>query len=462
MSGSIPLIITKFKMPIYVRKITEERALYGAGPDRAVITGAQPIQHAMPQTSIMVKLRPSSVEGKPGSLYFQFIRGRKIRMAVTGYKVYSWEWAAETESFLLDTADSVRAHYLGKVSAALKAEKRELSEAVRDLENRCPECTVEEVARLYAQRHRAGSFAAFADRLKDELLAAKRYRTALAYRSVAARVALFAGGRDLRLDEIDAPFVRRFEANLRREGKSPNTISFYNRNLRAIYNKAISERLLDRRAENPFADAYTGVCRTRKRAVQADVFERLMRLDLTAPRDRNLAVARDLFLMSFYLRGISFIDLASLRPADLAEGVITYTRHKTGQQLEIAVTTEMQQLFDRYAPHAVRHGYLLPVLTAGASRTDYETALRQQNYRLRRLSERIGLERPLTTYVARHSWASIARAKGFPISVISQGLGHDSERTTAIYLDTFDYSLLHRVNREIIQETKKHPEKDVF
>ena len=165
--------------------------------------------------------------------------------------------------------------------------------------------------------------------------------------------------------------------------------------------------------------------------------------------------ARDMFMMSFYLRGMSFIDMAFLRKRDLSNGIITYRRHKTGQLINIRWIKEMQKIIDKY-PHS-RTQYLLPIL--GTPEVNERLAYKNSAYRINRHLKSIGIMAginiPLTLYCARHSWASAAQSKGIPISIISEGLGHDSETTTKIYLASLDTSAVDRANLKIINALRE-------
>ena len=158
--------------------------------------------------------------------------------------------------------------------------------------------------------------------------------------------------------------------------------------------------------------------------------------------------------MSFYLRGMSFVDMAYLKKSDLQDGSITYRRRKTGQQLIIGWEPEMQMILDKYPENST--DYLLPIITNQA--TDARSTYRSKGYNinrnLKKIAEMISVAIPLTLYVARHSWASVAKAKGIPISVISEGMGHDSEATTQIYLASLDASVVDRANNIILKSLK--------
>lgn len=164
----------------------------------------------------------------------------------------------------------------------------------------------------------------------------------------------------------------------------------------------------------------------------------------------SLDYARDMFLMSFYLRGMSFVDMAFLRKTDLSQGYISYRRRKTGQPLTIKWTDEMQGIVNKYPVNSTR--YLLPIITNPAVNelNAYRRCGYRINFNLKIVAELASLKIPLTLYYARHSWASIARSKGVPLSVISEGMGHDSESTTRIYLASLDVSVIDSANSLII------------
>ena len=189
--------------------------------------------------------------------------------------------------------------------------------------------------------------------------------------------------------------------------------------------------------------------KTIKRALPISILRKIKNLDLA--QKPGLEYARDMFLMSFYLRGMSFIDMAFLKKTDLKNGYIIYRRHKTGQQLIIEWTKEMQLLLDKYPANVTR--YLLPIICNPDKneRCLYRNAAYRINYRLKIIAKKVGITVPLTLYVARHSWASAAKAKGVPLAVISEGMGHDSEATTQIYLASLDTSIVDKANSMIIK-----------
>ena len=237
-----------------------------------------------------------------------------------------------------------------------------------------------------------------------------------------------------------------YNAFLVQRGLVRNSVSFYMRVMRAIYNKAVRQRLVEQ--QSPFVDVYTGIDHTRKRAVSESLIAELYRLKLEP--DSALAMCRDLFIFSYCTRGMAFIDIAYLKRSNIQNGVICYARRKTGQLLKIKIEPSIQRIIDRYADP--NRPYIFPILRTmdvAESYEQYQYALNTHNRLLGRLSKILGCVR-LTSYTARHSWATAARNHNVPISVISQGMGHTSERTTQIYLTMLENSVIDEANRGII------------
>ena len=287
---------------------------------------------------------------------------------------------------------------------------------------------------------------AFMHKLINQLHCTGHERTAETYAAALNSVARFMDGRDVRLDEMDEMMMVRYEVYLHSCGVTANTSSFYMRVLRAVYNKAVEQHLVIQRF--PFRLVYTGVDKTAKRAITLRQVRQVKEMDLTGRHE--LAFARDMFMFSFYTRGMSLIDMAYLTSDNLCNGRLTYTRHKTGQLLSIRWERCMQEIVNRYRIRGAR--YLLPIIMheGVAEREQYKKRAVWLCGKLKRVGGMAKFDFPLTMYVARHSWASIARASHIPISVISEGMGHDSELTTQIYLSTYNYMEVDRANKRIL------------
>ncbi|MCC8176102.1 MAG: site-specific integrase [Bacteroidales bacterium] len=288
-------------------------------------------------------------------------------------------------------------------------------------------------------------FSSFVTALAERILNRGLVRRAETMRIALRSFQRFLGDRRPSIAEINTSLIEAYETHLRQRGVTRNTSSFYMRNLRSAYRTAIEEAHIP--DAQPFSTVYTGIDKTTKRAVTIDEIRRIGAMDLS--KKRNLAIARDLYLFSFYTRGMPFVDMAYLLKNDLSGGYLTYRRHKTGQLLVIEWTPEMQAIVDRYPTSTP---YLLPIITqeGPTPRLQYLNALSRVNRNLKILGNRLGLTITLTSYTSRHGWATIARNLNVPLSVISKGLGHDNEKTTQIYLDTISSSVVDQANRMIL------------
>ena len=288
------------------------------------------------------------------------------------------------------------------------------------------------------------TFMVFFKKQIERLEANGNARTCETYRSAYHKFRAFRMGEDIKVSEIDGPLMESLQAYLRGQGLTMNSISFYMRIIRAVYNRAVEAGLSENR--QPFTHVFTGSQATAKRALCLKELRRIKRLNLT---DDKEIFARDLFLFSFYTRGMSFVDLAYLRKEDVHDGMMVYIRRKTGQRLTMRWEKEMARITCR---HPSKTSYLLPIIhTEGASeRSQYRVMQDKVNRELKKIASKANIKQNLTMYCARHSWATIARERKIPVSVISHAMGHSNEMTTEVYLKAIDSAVIDRCNGEII------------
>lgn len=388
-------------------------------------------------TSIKIKYRASRTGGKGGTLYYQVIHSRNIRQIKTSYQLLPGEWDKQTEEIRLSSDEAGgRREELAGMKEKIAWDLKRLQKIVGVFQRQKEDFTVEEVVFAFQHATMDHSLFSFMENLVAHLRQLGKARTSETYQTTLNSFRSFRGGLDVMWDEVDADLMGAYEAYLKGRQVSMNTVSFYMRILRAVYNRAVEKDLTVQRF--PFKYVYTGIEKTVKR------------LDLEG--EPGLRFARDLFLFSFYTRGMSFVDMAYLRKEDLKNGVLSYRRKKTGQRLFIEWEACMQEIVDRYRVEG--SPFLLPIIRQEGKeeRRQYKSAIHLVNRKLKEIARRIGLALPFTMYVARHSWASIARSKHVPVSVISEGMGHDSETTTLIYLTSLDSSAINKANRRILND----------
>lgn len=397
---------------------------------------------------VKIKFRPSSVIGKEGTVYYQLFHERMVKYVTTGYKIFPEEWDSQKCNVCLpDSSDTDRGRFLCDLRGRVAKDVQRLLKIISFYERENRAYTVDDVICSYLNPANEAFVFPFMHNVIESLKASGKERTSETYLTTLNSFMRFIGDKDIMFDDFDSDLMFAYEAFLRKEEQvGLNTSSFYMRVMRAVYNRAVEKGITVQR--NPFRNVYTGVGKTVKRAIPLETIRKIKLLDLTM--FPTLDYARDIFMFSFYTRGMAFVDMTYLKKTDLKNGVLSYKRQKTGQQLFIRWEPCMQSILDKY--RHVDTKYLLPIVTdAGDERKQYKRVSHFVNCKLKRIGNMVGLSIPLTMYVARHSWASIARSKNIPVSVISEGMGHDSERTTMIYLASLDTHLVDNANHLILK-----------
>lgn len=397
-------------------------------------------------TSIKVKFRPSTAVGKEGTIYYQVIHKRVIRQLKTDYRIYADEWNERSATLIL--ANNGRNGHLLSIKERINWDVKRLENIISHWENKQINYTVDDIISAFQESANEQTLFNFMNGIIARLKQMGKHRTSETYYATLRSFMQFRESKDILLDEIDSDLMQMYEAWLHGKGITKNSSSFYIRILRAVYNRAVEKELTNNR--NPFKHVYTGVDKTVKRAIPLKAIKKIKNLDLSL--HPALDFARDMFLFSFYTRGMSFIDMAHLKKKDLQNGILSYRRRKTGQQLFIKWEKCMQGIADKHKTD-YDSPYLLPILKYPYdNRSQYKNVLYRTNKNLKEVAKLAGVPVSLTMYVARHSWASIAKSKNIPVSVISEGMGHDSEITTQIYLASLDNSVVDKANTQILKD----------
>lgn len=307
--------------------------------------------------------------------------------------------------------------------------------------------------RRNAHRHSEADFLAFMEMQISEKNLYQKCKTALNYGSAYRSFVSFLRNKErmstLKFSQVTSELIRRYEFYLIEERKiRRNSSSFYIRILRAVFHKGLV--YYDLNLPNPFRSVYAGVDTTVKRAVDVNAITKLIKYQ---SENEQLNFTKDAFLFCFLARGMAFIDFVKLQKSDCQNGRIIYRRSKTRRLLSIKMNTMMVEIINRYADP--KSEYLFPVLkTPTFSQLAYEKALQHYNYHLRKLAEEIGVD-SLTSYTARHSWATQASRLHIPTRVISESMGHSNERVTAIYLASLDNHEIDMANKKVLDKIKE-------
>ena len=402
--------------------------------------------------SLKLKFRPSVTQGQEGTLYFQVIHRRVVKMIYTDFHIRQDEWN-DTTSFIRITGTPERQAFLQLTASKVQWNTKQLTAIITDKETARVEYSTEDIVSAYKRLPPCQTWFGFVRDMAAKKEKTGRQGTAKTYRDALNSFIRFRQGEDMAPDALDKETIAQYEAWLRSCGLKRNSSSCYLRSLRTLYRKAVEMGLTT--DKSIFRHVFTGFAKTAKRAVPLESVRniRLLRLPSHSP----LAFARDMFILSIYLQGMAFVDLAYLRKSDIRNGVLQYNRKKTRQSLSIGWEPSMQAIVEEYAHLTVGSPYLLPIITRtdGTERRQYEKAEHNINRNLKKIGRMAGLCIPLTTYVARHTWASTMRDMGYDLSIVSTGLGHENLKTTQIYLSSIDTMAVTKANKKMIDKILK-------
>ena len=260
--------------------------------------------------SVKVKYRPSSIDGKEGSIYYQVIYNRVVRQIRTNYRIFENEWNGKTLTVVVSVwASDERKNYLQSVVRCIEWDIKRLRAIIALYDKRSASYTADDIVAKFDKQANEQSLFSFMQGVIGQLKRLNRVRTSETYAATLSSFMKFRDGQDILLCEMDSDTMMLYESWLKAKGICPNTVSFYMRILRAVYNRAVEKELVEQK--HPFKHVYTGIDKTVKRAVPLKAIKRIKELDLMLKP--HLDYARDMFLFSFYTRGMSFIDMAYLK-----------------------------------------------------------------------------------------------------------------------------------------------------
>lgn len=392
--------------------------------------------------SIKIKLYTSKTYKKGlHPIILQVIHNQKRKYITTGYKATKQQWNFETDlpSNAHPNSQQLRSRLRTILNDAEKALMR--------IEEKDKSFTIEQIMEKISGKGSNTDFFVFTSDhirwLKDQ----GRSGNARAYQNLKDSFQAFFGKDSLEFGNLDFKLIEKYEGYLAGKGVTTNTISYYLRTLRAIYNRTINEGLVDPQIY-PFRKYKIKSEKTSKRAISKEDMNKIRNLDLTdAP---FLILARDIFMFSYYCRGINLVDIAWLLNKQVIGERLIYKRKKSGQNFNLKLTIQALDIIARYKSSDDPESFVFPIIKHnGNGQLDYFNYQRLINKHLKKIANKAEIDTTLTTYVARHSWATHAKHAGYPTAVISEGMGHTTEETTQIYLASFDTDVLDEAN-EII------------
>ena len=388
-------------------------------------------------------------------LVFQLIHCRQKRLINTGYRLREQEFDELSRKVHNCAGSSFSEAEVSLMNRKLARLRKKIDDCIKKVSLQCDSYTVADLADCILHSASTGKvyvmllqYIRLQITQKEEL---GKEGTAAAYRSTLTSLGRYIAAvnplrSDVRLSEVTPSFVAAYERYLYQNGVSGNTVSYYLRNFRTLYNRAVSE-INGLKDLSPFKHVRTRPCRTVKRTLTRHQLHNIV--TCVFGHRKQMELSRDLYLFSFYAQGMAFVDITFLKKEYVQGGLLIYKRRKSGQLIRIQITQQMALLMDKYDTGGE---FVFPILNPLSPTTyykQYRLALARINRHLGVIASRLSIDIPLTTYTARHTWATLAHYCGAPISVISAGLGHTSEEMTRIYLGEFDIGLLAEVNLNV-------------
>lgn len=399
--------------------------------------------------TVKVKFRKSSVAGKPGSIYYQLCHENTCKLITTKMHIPSRAWNALDEQIITQGE-----HRLKMYQLKIQSDMRLLRRIIREMDERRKGYTLEDIVEAFRANSSQVTVLEYMQRQIERLQKRKHYGTAKNYQYALNSFSAFLGHEDLSFGLMNEGLILQYNDWLECRNVLKNSISFYMRIWRAVYNRAAREGIVEQSL--PFQNVYTGIDRTRKRAVDEEIILKLLELDLTL--HPSLALSRDLFVFSYCARGMAFVDMAFLKKRNIENNRICYHRRKTDQLMMVRLEPCMIHILRKYEDKTRDSQYVFPILTAEDDEkafVQYHTALGYHNRKLKKLAQMTGLPIALSSYTSRHTWATTARRHNVPLSIISAGMGHSSERTTEIYLASLENSVIDEANSGLLTDINR-------
>ncbi|WP_101688562.1 site-specific integrase [Dysgonomonas massiliensis] len=327
---------------------------------------------------------------------------------------------------------------------------KEFSDQIIEFKSENKDFTATKLVEKVITQNNKETVGEFLDAEIERLQAERRYGYANTYIFLKASLVDFNKHLDIYFSEIDVAWLRQFETFLRAKDLKQNSIGVKFRTLRTLYNRAISENLV--KAEYyPFKTFKVSKLKetTLKRSINKAEIELIINHKAT---DYYTQLSIDLFYFSYLSGGINFVDMSYLTKDNIIDNRLIYTRRKTKKLIKLPIQDRAMEIIERYNSNSK---YLFPILS-DFHKSDQQKANRihkvigNVNRYLKRIGEELNIPIDLTTYVARHTYATVLKRSGVNTSIISESLGHSSEKITQIYLDSFENSQIDEAMKNLL------------
>lgn len=378
------------------------------------------------------------------SLYYRITDNKKVSYLHTGFSIALEQWDENKQQVKKSQKNAQL------INASISKRFFELQKAIIELDNEGI-FSLERLKDSLSSQYKNLTLREFADDLIKGMFAKNKTGNAIVYQTAINSLFKFKPSKELRFTDLTIDLLQNYQDWLEENNCRINTISNYLRTIRAIYNKAVKARIVDRK-HYPFTELNIKTERTAKRAFSKTTIDNIIKLDLL--ENTPICKARDFYILSFYLIGINFTDIAYLTKGNIVGDRIEYKRRKTGHCYSIKILPQALNLIDKYLSYDGQYLFrLLPdeiVPNCLQAKRLIQQWIKTTNKYLKVLSTGLNLDKPCTTYTVRHSWATIAKQMGYSKEVISEALGHQQgNQITEIYLDKYDSDVIDNLNETV-------------
>jgi integrase len=377
-------------------------------------------------------------------------KDRKAKYISTGLNLKPEQWDEETNEPKKKIPNSK------EIRLKLLKARADMEKIILNQDNENLSFTLNDLAKIYQGIASNISVNKFIDTIVDEFVKSGRIGNSKPYKALKSMLKSSTQDRDLSFQDINALFLQKLELYFRSKNYKDTSVSYYMRTLRSLYNKAIQHKCAKEK-DYPFKDFRLGKYNTKTvhRAITKDDIHSIINLEIKeGTRQFN---SRNYFIFSYLTRGINFKDLALLKWENIKKDRLNYQRSKTRSVHSIKLLPEAMKILDYYKNFntTTPSPYIFPILsnehkTPVSIDNRIHKLLGQTNLDLKIIGESAKIETTLTTYVARHSYATSLRKAGHKTAIISEGLGHGAERTTEIYLDGFGNDVLDEAEKDLL------------
>lgn len=385
-------------------------------------------------------------------IMIRLIVDRKIKYIYLGFSTTPNLWD-DTQKLLLKGYDNFK-----KTNYIIHKKKSELDGIILDFENEGRSYSVDDIEKKFLNSIEKISVFKYCQEIIDRLEKTNRIGDATVKKDLLRSLKKFTNNKDLAFSDINYSFLLKYEEDFLQRGVSENSISVYMRTLRAIVNLAIKEEHCNQSdyAFNTYKISKLNTD-TQKRAINKEEMLKIINFDTEI--NSSEWHSKNYFIFSFYNIGMNFRDLAQLKWSNILYNRIMYKRSKTGKSFDIKIQPRTQAILDLYSKgNENSDDYIFPILNPEIHKTPQSKIDRikkinkRVNKDLKEIAKSVGIKatHSITHYVARHSWASIQKQNGVGTSIISESMGHDSEKTTSIYLQSFVNDVLDEANENLI------------